>query len=356
MPVLAIAGGASASLGRAIVSAILSSKATAAWNTVILSRNPDRPLWLRALDGDGLRTKICNVDYLDIDSIATALHGAHTVISVIASVDGSQAKIQINLLEAATRAGCKRFAPSYWAFGPKAWDSISALKDTGDEVWKACLKNKNKIECAKFNVGTFMNYLGHGMYPAPPAPPAHPVNEASMLQKFQNGHGYIRGEDAACQGLQRQGDLKDGSGGLLIGTKNAIAELPVKADGQWPRVTLTSLRDVGKFVANSLSLPRWEEEMTMVGETLTMGQLLADAEAVTGKKFHVSTFNKESLQIRRAKLGPNDFEEMMWIDIKLAYIRDLEDEVVLQPIVNKLCPTVKPESVRDFMMTNWTAE
>ncbi|KAJ4159459.1 uncharacterized protein LMH87_008359 [Akanthomyces muscarius] len=350
MPVLAIAGGTSASLGRAIVSAIISSQATAAWSTVILSRSSNRPLWLRAIDGGGVRTQIRTVDYLDIDSVAAALDNVHTLVSVVSAVDGTQARVQINLLDAAIQAGCRRFAPSYWGFGPLGWENISFLKETGDPVWKACSDSKDKIECAKFNVGTFMNYLGHGIYPNPAAAS---IDEASELKALQNGHGYSPGEDAACQGLQRQGDLKDGSGGLLIGIKNAIAELPVKEAGQWPRITLTSLRDVGKFFAASLSLSTWEEEMTMVGETLTVGELLTEAEAATGRKFSITTFTKDSLLERRKTLGPDDFDELLWTDLKLAYVRDLDDEAVLRPVVNRLCPEVQPESVRSFLQAHW---
>jgi hypothetical protein len=33
---------------------------------------------------------------------------------------------------------------------------------------------------------------------------------------------------------------------------------------------------------------------------------------------------------------------VMWAEFKLAYTRDLEDEVVLQPVVNRLCPAIIP--------------
>jgi hypothetical protein len=39
-------------------------------------------------------------------ALTAALNGVHTVVSVTSAVDGSQAKIQINLLEAAVKAGC----------------------------------------------------------------------------------------------------------------------------------------------------------------------------------------------------------------------------------------------------------
>ena len=154
MPTLAIAGGTSAGLGRAIVTAVISSEQSS-WNIVILSRNPSAPLWLRAIDKDGTSAQIHPVNYHCVDSLAAALNGVHTVVSVTSAVDGSQAKIQINLLEAAVKAGCKRFAPSQWGFGPIGSENISVLKWGNEGVWDACVKQKDKIESAKFNIGSF---------------------------------------------------------------------------------------------------------------------------------------------------------------------------------------------------------
>ena len=349
MPTLALAGGASPSLGRAIITALLSSQASTQWNAIILSRNSRIPLWLRAIDQDGARTRIHAVDYLSTESLTTALKGVHTVVSITSALDGTQAQIQINLLNAAVQAGCKRFAPAQWGFGPKGWENITFTKEDGEPVWNECVKNKDRIESAKFNIGSFMNYFGLGIHTTSTAP----SDDETMLQQLQAGGGYAAGEDEAIQGLQRQGDLKDGSGAFLIGMKNAIAELPMKEDGQWPRISMISMRDVGRFLVASLDLQKWEEDMTMVGDTLTMGELLAHAEAVTGKKFQVEVTNKESQQKRLRDIAPEDFMGMIWAEFKLAYIRDLEDEAVLRPVVNKLCPTVKPMSVREYMEKYW---
>lgn len=149
-----------------------------------------------------------------------------------------------------------------------------------------------------------MNYLGHGIYPFPSESES---DEATALVQLKKGGGYILGEDEACQGLQRQGPLTDQSGAFLIELKNGIAELPIKDDGQWPRITMTSMRDVGRFVAASLNVPKWEENMSMAGDTLTMGELLAHAEAVTGKKFKVVILKREDLEKRLAGLAQDDF-------------------------------------------------
>ncbi|KAH7139051.1 hypothetical protein B0J11DRAFT_588692 [Dendryphion nanum] len=344
MPTLAIAGGTSASLGRAITTALLQNANQ--WNAVILSRTSRVPTWLRAVDPDSARTQICAVDYMSTKSLQAALKGVDTVVSVTSAYDGTQPQIQINLLHAAVQAGCKRFAPSQWGFGPKGWVNIMSTKWTFEGVWEECVAQKDKIECAKFNHGSFMNYIGHGIYPVPSQ-----VDEAFLLEKMKEGGGYMTGEDDACQGLLRQGDLEDGSGAFLIGLKNGIAELPQKDDGSWPRITMTSVKDVGRLVVASLDLPsgKWEENMTMAGETLTMGELLAHAEAVTGRKFKVSVVKQADLERKMGEIAQDDFMGQMWTEFKLAYIRDMDDEVVLKPVVNQLCPKVEPMGVREYM-------
>lgn len=271
-------------------------------------------------------------------------------MSVTSAIDGTQAQIQINLLNAALQAGCKRFAPAQWGLGPKGWENVMSTKWTFEGVWDECMKHQDKIESAKFNHGSFMNYIGHGIYPIPSG-----VDEETSLQQMKARGGYMVGEDEACQGLLRQGDLKDGSGALLVGLKNAIAELPLKDDGSWPRITMTSMKDVGLFLVASLELPKWEENMNIAGDTVTMGELLAHAEAVTGRKFQVDAVKQSDLERKLEGLAHDDFMGRLWAELKLAYIRDMEDEVVLNPVVNQLCPSVKPIGVRQYMEMYWAA-
>ncbi|KAI8682389.1 hypothetical protein LRP88_14479 [Fusarium phalaenopsidis] len=351
MPTLAIAGGTSSGLGRAIVTALLSSQRHSLWNAVILSRSEKVPLWLRAIDKHGALTQVRAVDYLSIESLAEALKGVHTVASVTSAIDGTQAQIQKNLLHAAVRQGCKRFAPAQWGFGPKGQENIQTTRPFFDGVWDECLKFKNEIECAKFNSGSYTNYIGHGIYPNPLK-----VADDTALQLMSAGNGYMAGEDEACQGLLRQGDLADGSGAFLLGLRNGIAEIPVKDDGSWPRVTMTTMRDVGRFFVASLELPKWDESMSMAGETLTMGELLAHAEAVTGKKFLVNQLTRAYLKKRLSEIAPHDYMAQLWTEFKLAYTRDLDDEMVLKPVGNELCPEVQPMGVREYMEKHWVGE
>ncbi|KAL6408103.1 uncharacterized protein AUP68_08476 [Ilyonectria robusta] len=352
MPTLALAGGTSPSLGRAIVTAVFADQKLFPWNLVILSRSSHAPAWLRAVDQEARRHTIRVVDYSSLKSLTNALNGVHTLVSVTSAADGTQAQTQINLLHAAVKAGCKRFAPSQWSFGPRGWAEVGSLQWINQGVLDECIKHRGEIEFANFNQGSFMNYIGHGIYPIPE--PTSDETTTTTLIGLQNGGGYKPGEDEACQGLHRQGPLADQSGAFLVGLKNGIAELPIKDDGQWPRITFTAMRDIGRFVAASLNLPKWEEEMTMVGDTLTMGELLAHAEAITGKKFKVDVLKRRDLEERLANTSQEDFMGVLWTEINLACIRDREDEIVLPPVLNRMCPEVKPMSVREYMEKFWT--
>jgi hypothetical protein len=229
-------------------------------------------------------------------------------------------------------------------------EAVSTTKEVVEGVWEECLKFRNKIECTRFNHGSYMNYLGHGIFPDPQPQ----MYEDEQLIRLKEGGGYAKGEDEACQGLHRQGDMKDGSGAFLISLKNKIAELPQRDDGKWPRITLTMMRDVGNFVAHSLELPKWEPSMTIVGETLTMGELLAHAEAVARCKLDVTTVTSADLGQRKLEaLSSGDFMAQLWAELKLGYCRDRLDEGYLEPVVNRLCPEVKPTSVKEYLQRYW---
>lgn len=76
---------------------------------MILSRN-DAPS-----DGfNGVQWK--KVDYDEQDSIVAALDGVGTLLSFIATGDTTAGvEVQKNMIQAAIRAGVRRFAPSEWA-------------------------------------------------------------------------------------------------------------------------------------------------------------------------------------------------------------------------------------------------
>lgn len=347
MQILAVAGGTSPSLGRSIVSAVLAAiHCSPSWTVRILSRTTKIPPWLQAIDPSGQRTQIRAVDYLSTKSLVPVLEGATILISVTSATDGTQGQIQINLLHAAVEAGVKRFAPSQWGFGPKGYE-FGIVKWVNEGVWEECLKfigeGKGKIEVARFNNGIFMNYLGHGLYGD------SEKGELGMMKE----DGYRGIVDRCLEGVQGQGDMPDGSGAFLVSVRSGKAEIPVKDDGNWPRVSMTSMRDIGRFVAASLELKSWEADMSMAGDTITMGELIGIVEELTESKLEVQKLTREVNEEKMPKLGDDRFMERLWLEFKILCCDDEEGVAVLRPVLNRLCPAVKPLSVREYLAQHY---
>lgn len=91
--------------------------------------------------------------------------------------------------------------------------------------------------------------------------------------------------------------------------------------------------------------------MSMVGDTVTLDQLIALATAVTGRKPSVTVLTQEDLEARLAESV--DIRQRLWTEFNLAYTRDLEGEAVLRPVVNELCPDVKPIGVGEYLEESW---
>lgn len=66
---------------------------------------------------------------------------------------------------------------------------------------------------------------------------------------------------------------------LAIDVANKVAGIPGTGDDP---LTFTYTYDVGRFVAEALTLPKWEEDTYIIGEEATLNQLLAYAEEARG--------------------------------------------------------------------------
>lgn len=349
MPTLALAGGTSKTLGRAITTAVLSGLYTkTAWRVVLLSRTTTPPRWLQAIDPSGRMTEIHAVDYLHKGSVAKSLGGVDTVISVTSAIDGSQPRIQFNLLEAAVQAGCRRFVPSHWGMGRKAYErGTFGLMEGG--VWKECLKRSGDIETARFNNGLFLNYFAYGILPLRMKAEA----EAPSLEALKQGNGYASVGDMALEGLSFEGGMADGEGAFFVSLNGGLAEVPVKTDGSWPRLSLTTVRDVGRYVAASLDLPRWNPDMNIMGDTLSFGDLISEAERITGKAFRVERWEETSLDPQLAALEQDEPWRKLGLEFKKSYCRDEEGLGWSRPTVNQMCPHVRLVRASEFLEKWW---
>jgi hypothetical protein len=177
----------------------------------------------------------------------------------------------------------------------------------------------------------FMNYLGFGV-------PEGPKGD-------REGEGGRSLREEALGGRERDGEW-------FYYPSKCSAELPVKADGTFPRMTLTAVEDVGKFVAKSLDLPpgSWETTSYMVGETVRMDEVVRIAEQVMGRKWEVETVSPEELEAKIERLALEaDTGRRFWAQLALCYARDAEGEGWFEGRLNGLFPDVEPLSVEGYL-------
>lgn len=187
------------------------------------------------------------------------------------------------------------------------------------EVWDACKEAQKAhpgIECAGFEVGLFMNYLGKGC-----------SNEKEALA----------GKHDDAEFIYSMHDMR--------------ALIPLKSNGTIPRITMTEIGDIGRFVAAACSLPKWERSFGMVGETLRMDEVVRLIEEVRGKKMDIEFRTQE--QVQKEKERETNPHRLFWLELEEVYSRDREDEAVIRPVLNELCPDVKPMSVQDYLRKYW---
>lgn len=139
------------------------------------------------------------------------------------------------------RRGVKRFAPSKYAVKDYGnWDFYAGKI----LVWKAT--KTSGIQYTQLTCGMWINTLGTGT---------------------------LKEEIEALGGLRPWT--------FAINMKAGTADLP--GDGS-NRLTFTMTRDIGKLVAAAMDLERWEEEMGMVGNTMSYNEVVGTIEKATKRK------------------------------------------------------------------------
>lgn len=330
MITIAVAGGTSLGLGRAVVTAI--QQYPDQLKAVVLSRKSSNvPAWLEETD-----IEVRKVDYSSEDSLYNALQGVHTVsqtcpkrsqltikvICVLLAIDGTWVSSQISLLKAGLRAGISRFAPALFGLGPQSAHSV-ALFQPGLEVITACREAKKSspdFEYAGFHVGLFMNYLGYG------AP-----DEAAATHGMRDTWVFI------------------------WDVKNMKAAIPLTKEGEVPRMTITEIGDVGRFTAAACLLPKgsWREDFSLASETLRMDEVVRTIEKVRGKKMEVTYRKYKEIEEEEAK-AEVFYPTKFWLQIELLAGRDAVGEGIIEPVLNELCPSVRPITVEEYMKKFWS--
>lgn len=287
--------GATGGLGATILSAILDTRKH---EVIVLSRSPNPSLTAKGV-------QVRPVSYTDHASLTNALRGVHTVLSTIGSSNQDETReSQLAIIPAAKEAGVKRFAPSEYAIRDyKDWD-FYAGKIPVLEATKA-----SGMEYTQFTCGIFMNYLGTGT---------------------------PKGETEVLSGLRPWN--------FVINTKAGTADLP--GDGN-SKLTFTRLQDVGKFVAAALDLDKWEDEMGMVGSTMSYNEVIDAIEKVTKRKMLV----KNNSEVELKKLIKEDKGAVFYNQVRLSIA---QGKMPVEPTLNKLAPEVRPWTVEEFLEKYWS--
>ena len=321
MVLVAVAGGTSPTLGKSIVNAIIKD---GDHEVVILSRaNPDPSCKTKTKYGALIR----HVDYSSVESLTHGLADVHTLISILKCNHPDEIVLyHQNMLAAAKLAGVKRFAPSDWGMGPVANEKIDLIS-AKLRIWDLCLDSG--LECTRFFVGMFMNYLGQGC-PADRREEALAGLEDDLMLDFINieaGHTLI----------------------------------PVTTDGRPCRLSLCELNDIGRFVAAALNLEAWLPEMGMVGSTTTVEEIVWVVER-NGRLMKTTNFTKADAQQRIRKFDQQMERRFTLKTLKQKMVAQMvecmcEDEVgsaVIEPVLNRLCPHVKPMAFDEYLVRVWS--
>ena len=244
------------------------------------------------------------------------------VICTLLASDGTWARTQKNLLEAGLRAGMSRFAPAEFGVGRLAAEQVDIFQPSR-EVLAACREAKKKnprFEYACFHNGLFINYLGYG------AP-----DEKAALHEMRDEWVFV------------------------WDVKNMKAAVPLTKKGEVPRITMTAIEDVGRFVAAACLLQEgfWQEDFGMAGDTINMNDVVKIIEKVRGRKMEVTYRALEDIEKEEEKeevIYPNKF----WLQLEMQAARNVMGVSIIEPILNGLCPSVKPTSVEEYMQKFWS--
>ncbi|KAL4779908.1 hypothetical protein BJX76DRAFT_364845 [Aspergillus varians] len=320
---IAIPGG-TGTIGHSIVAALLDHPE---YKPIILSRaTPTKPDGTSntTIASSGIPVETHHVNYASIPSLTTALQGVDTVISTLLIPGPEWVTYQLNLLSASIEVGAHRFAPSEWALSQKAHTEIDI--DAGKiVVWDAVKKAvaDGKIDAAAFPVGMFMNYLAIGI--------------PDRDREIEARAGF------------REGPLM-----FHLDEEPAWIEVPVTGEGQHPVLTMTDVRDVGRFVVAALGIeePWGGRELGISGDTRNLREIVDDIQRVLDGRVSVREVAKRDLERRLEAMDEGDFYGRMDVQYTILCGKGLS---VVDGVLNELCPEVKPTSIREFMERYWGA-
>ncbi|KAF6804239.1 hypothetical protein CSOJ01_10326 [Colletotrichum sojae] len=261
-------------------------------------------------------------DYSDVEGLKGILedNDIETVISCLSLVNEASSNAEVNLIRAASAASpTKRFIASLWAVPspPKFPVSSSALPDPSS-ISVAELE-KTKLEHTVVINGHFSDYYGYPMIKT-----------------------YLKHAD------------------FLVDIANKTAAIPGTGDD---KVAFTYSFDVAKFVDALISTEkRWPKQSTVIGDVLTINELVHLAESIRGQRFviHHDTVEKlAQFQVTELpshacayELFPKEQLQMMFAVINQWITQGLFD-LSYEGSLNQMFPHIKTKSVENIIKVAW---
>jgi hypothetical protein len=193
------------------------------------------------------------------------------------------------------------------------------------EVWNAvkvtAFPQSGKFEWASLHLGGFMNYLGWG-----------------------------------CANKEALNGLAD-EAVFIWDVGKMTANIPLTKEGKIPRITMTELKDVGKFVSKACEMEfgTWKEYMGMAGDVKGMDEVTELIEKVRGMKMEVKYRSFE--EVERDAENTKDPLQKLWRELELAYARDEYGEGVFDSSLNNAFQEeVKPMSISEYLEKYWAQD
>ena len=169
------------------------------------------------------------------------------VDTVLSTVTGNA---QLRLIEAAVACRVRRFAPADFE-GQPGLRAQSDPSDRGKAAALALLQHyRSYIQSTVFVCGI-------------------------LYERF-SVNGMISHRIGINTGYGNEGDY-------ILDARNMTATAPVyDAAGNLSHLCLTSAYDVGRFVVRSLDMPSWPQELSMVGERMSVNALIDTVKTCRG--------------------------------------------------------------------------
>ncbi|KAM0719648.1 hypothetical protein Q7P37_003779 [Cladosporium fusiforme] len=277
---------------------------------VVLLSRADKP----ALAARGFQILI--IDYNDADDLKFALRGIDTVISTVTGPN------QIHLIKAAVASRVRRFAPAEFEGPPQLRPPNDPLDRSRTSALNWLHHFRNNIEYTAFVCGIF-------------------------YERFQPG-GLPKALIARNTGYH-------GDGAYMLDCEEMSAEIPAFGATNQPdvMVSMTSVRDVARFVTKAIDLPTWPTELRMSGERINVQNLALLVQKLKNEKFQ--PYVVHSLPTLRAELalaaGKGDWGRGMRLHALIATAEGRYD--FSQRNLNNAFPGLQVERFEAFFIRKW---